>query len=58
MQGVHRRLQEIEVHDPQTHIDDDASPDPETIVEREPQRADAQSELGLESAAKRFDREA
>ena len=43
------------VHDSWARIDDDASPDPEAIAEREPRRADDQSGLGVELAAKRFD---
>jgi hypothetical protein len=45
------------VHDSWARIDDDASPDPEAIAEREGRRAREQAELGFESAAERFDRD-
>jgi hypothetical protein len=43
------------VHDSWARIDDDASPDPEAIAERESRRAAQQSELGFESAADRYE---
>jgi len=43
------------VHSSWARIDDDASPDPEAIAEREQRRAREQAELGFESAAERFE---
>jgi len=43
------------VHDSWARIDDDASPDPEAIAEREGRRSKEQQELGFESAADRYD---
>jgi hypothetical protein len=43
------------VHDSWARIDDDASPDPEAIAEKEGRRSKEQEELGFESAAERFD---
>ena len=45
------------VHDSWARVDDDASPDPEAIAERERRRTREQRELGFESAADRYDRE-
>jgi hypothetical protein len=43
------------VHDSWARIDDDASPDPEALAEKEGRRSKEQDELGFESAAERFD---
>lgn len=45
------------VHGSWARIDDDASPDPDAIAERESRRAREQRELGFDSAAERFDDE-
>ena len=45
----------MRVHDSWARIDDDVSPDPEAIAERESRRATEQSELGFESAGERYD---
>ncbi|WP_254280011.1 DUF7097 family protein [Haloarcula marina] len=45
------------VHGSWARIDDDASPDPEAIAEREGRRSREQSEMGFQSAAERFDDE-
>jgi len=45
------------IHDSWARIDDDASPDPEAIAEREGRRSREQSELAFESAAERFERD-
>jgi len=42
------------VHQSWARVDDDASPDPEAIAEREGRRTREQSELGFESAAERY----
>jgi len=43
------------VHDSWARVDDDASPDPAAIAEREGRRSREQDELAFESAAERFD---
>jgi hypothetical protein len=43
------------VHNSFARVDDDASPDPEAIAERETRRAAGTEELGFESARERFD---
>jgi len=43
------------VHDSWARIDDDASPDPEALAEREGRRSKEQQELGFDSAADRYD---
>jgi hypothetical protein len=43
------------VHASWARVDDDASPDPEAIAERESRRAEESSELSFESAAERYD---
>ena len=43
------------VHDTWARVDDDASPDPEALAERETRRARELDELGFESAAERYD---
>ncbi|MFB6143034.1 MAG: hypothetical protein ABEJ30_06795 [Halorientalis sp.] len=45
------------IHDSWARIDDDASPDPAAIAERENRRGREQAEFGFESAAERFDGE-
>ncbi|WP_276271115.1 DUF7097 family protein [Haloarcula litorea] len=45
------------VHESWARVDDDASPDPEAIAEKEGRRSREQSELGFESAAERYDGE-
>jgi hypothetical protein len=43
------------VHDSWARVDDDASPDPEAIAEKEGRRSKEQEEMGFESAADRYD---
>lgn len=43
------------VHDSWARIDDDASPDPEALAEREGRRSREHAELGFESASERYD---
>ena len=43
------------VHDSWARIDDDVSPDPEAVAEREGRRAREQEEFGFETAAERYD---
>ncbi len=43
------------VHDSWARIDDDCTPDPEAIAERESRRAREQEELGFDSAADRYE---
>ena len=43
------------VHQSWARIDDDASPDPDAIAQREGRRSREQSELGFESAAERYE---
>ena len=43
------------VHNSWGRIDDDVSPDPEAVAERENRRTKEQSELGFQSAAERYD---
>jgi hypothetical protein len=45
------------VHDSWARIDDDASPDPEALAEREARRSREQAELDFSSAADRYDRD-
>jgi len=45
------------VHDSWGRIDDDVTPDPEAIAERERRRSREQDELGFASAAERFERD-
>jgi len=45
------------VHDSWARIDDDVSPDPEAIAQREARQARQQAELAFDTAAERFDSE-
>jgi len=43
------------IHNSIARVDDDASPDPEAVAERERRRAREQAEFGFQSAAERYD---